>query len=72
MCANNYLPCVHIYIFLNSLIQVKYHVSTPSGHIGHKLTYINGTTKGRKLEHFAKFRDEKQNFESLGMKNELL
>ena len=35
----------------------------------HELTDINGRTK---IEHFLKFRDQKQTFESLGMKKEFL
>ena len=35
----------------------------------HELTDINGRTK---IEQFLKFRDQKQAFESLGMKKEFL
>ena len=41
----NYLSCIRIFLNKIILIQVRYHIRTPSGHIRHKLTEIDRGTK---------------------------
>ena len=71
MCVNYCESCVYIYIYIYikwpnlSQIPRQHFVS----HVGHKWTDLERMMKSKR---FIKFRDEKQNFESLRTKNKFL